>query len=131
LDIKFGFNDKTLRQFGYQKLGLFNIMKQINTVAFQLKILNSMKIHPMFHVSCFIIRALPNSTIPRRTQRPTPPIVVNGEQKYEVNEILNSRISHRYLQYLIHWQGYDISERLWKLVENLLNAMEKMKNFHM
>ncbi len=85
----------------------------------------------MFHVSCFIIRALPNSTIPRRTQRPTPPIVVNGEQKYEVNEILNSRISHRYLQYLIHWQGYDISERLWKLVENLLNAMEKMKNFHM
>jgi hypothetical protein len=69
------------------------------------------------------------STIPRKTHEPPPPIIINGEQEYEVEGILYSRISHRQLQYLVHWQGYDISEHRWELVENLSNAMEKMKTF--
>jgi hypothetical protein len=67
-------------------------VKQINIVAFQLKFPDSMKIHPTFHVS--LLEPYHVSTIPRRTHKPTPPIVVNGEQKYEVEEILDSRISH-------------------------------------
>jgi hypothetical protein len=67
-------------------------MKQINTVAFQFKLLDSMKIHPVFHVS--LLEPYHVSTIPRKTHKPTPLIVVNGEKKYKVEEILNSRISH-------------------------------------
>ncbi len=88
-----------------------------------------MKIHRMFHVS--LLEPYHVSTILGRTHEPPPPIVVDDEQKYEVEKILNSRISHRQLQYLIHWQGYDISECTWELVENLSSAMEEMKNFHM
>jgi hypothetical protein len=88
-----------------------------------------MKIHPMFHVS--LLESYHVSTIIRRTQEPPPPIVVDDEQKYEVEEILNSRRSYRQLQYLVHWHGYDISERTWELIKNLSNAMEKVKNFHM
>jgi hypothetical protein len=79
----------------------------------------------MFHC-CYRV-----STILRKTHEPPPPIIINGEQEYEVEGILYSRISHRQLQYLVHWQGYDISERSWELVENLSSAMEKMKDFHM
>ncbi len=52
-------------------------------------------------------------------------------KKYKVKEILDSRISHHQLQYLVHWQGYDIIECTWEPIENLSNAMEKMKDFHM
>jgi hypothetical protein len=67
-------------------------MKQINTVAFQFKLLNSMKIHPIFHVS--LLEPYHASTIPGKTQKPTPSIILNGEQEYEVEEILDSTISH-------------------------------------
>ncbi len=75
----------------YQKLGLFTIMKQINIVTFQLKLPNSMKIHSMFHVS--LLEPYHAATIPGKTHKPPPAIIVNGEQEYEVEEILNSRIS--------------------------------------
>jgi len=118
---------RPLEKLDYQKFGPFTIMEQINIVAFQLKLLNSMKFHLMFHVSLL----LPCFYHSKETHEPPPPIIINGEQEYEVEGILYSRISHRQLQYLVHWQGYDISERSWELVENLSNAMEKMKNFHM
>jgi hypothetical protein len=59
-----------------------------------------MKIQLVFHVS--LLEFYHASTILRRTHEPTPPIVINGEQEYEVEEILDSWISHHYLQYLIH-----------------------------
>jgi hypothetical protein len=81
----------------------------------------------VFHVSW--LELYRSSTIPRRTHEPPPPIVVDGEQEYKVEKILDSKISHRKLQYLVHWQSYDINERFWELVENLSNVMEKMKTF--
>jgi hypothetical protein len=59
-----------------------------------------MNIHPMFHVS--LLQPYHVSTIPRKTHEPPPPIIVDGEQEYKLKEILNSRISHHQLQYLVH-----------------------------
>jgi len=53
-----------------------------------------MKIHPMFHVHVSLLEPYHISIIPGRTHKPPPPIVVDGEQEYEVEKILNSRISH-------------------------------------
>jgi hypothetical protein len=63
-------------------------------MTFQLKFPDSMKIHPMFHVS---LLEHYHSTIPRKTNEPPPLIVVDGEQKYKVEKILDSRISHHQL----------------------------------
>ncbi len=60
-----------------------------------------MKIHLMFDVS--LLEPYHAFTILRRTHEPPPLIVVNGEQEYEVEEILDSRISHHQLQDLVHW----------------------------
>jgi hypothetical protein len=46
------------------------------------------------HVSCFIIGTHHVTTIPRRTHEPLPPIIIDGEQKYEVEKFLDSKISH-------------------------------------
>jgi len=102
-------------------------MKQINTMAFQFKLSDSMKIHLEFHVS--LLESYHASTIPGKTHKPPPPIGVDGEQKYRVEKILDLRISHHQLQYLVHWVGYDISECTWEPVKNLSNAMEKVKDY--
>jgi len=69
-----------------------------------------MKIHLVFHVS--LLEPYHASTIPRRTHKPPPPIIAHGEKEYEVKVILDLRISHCQLQYLVHWQGYDINKRI-------------------
>ncbi len=42
---------RPLEKLDHQRLGPFLILKQINVVAFQLKLLGFMKIHFVFHVS--------------------------------------------------------------------------------
>jgi hypothetical protein len=63
-------------------------MKQMNIMAFQFNFLNSMKIHLAFHVS--LLESYQTSTIPRRIHEPHQPFVVDGEQEYEVEEIVDS-----------------------------------------
>ncbi len=65
-------------------------MKQNNVVAFQLKLPSSMTIHPMFHVS--LLEPYHASTILGRIHDPPLPIEVDGEDEYEIVDILDSKI---------------------------------------
>ncbi len=89
---------------------------------------SSMKIHPVFHVS--LLEPYKESTIPGRLPAPLPPIEINGEEEFEVFKIIDSRINRRRLKYLVHWQGYEISERTWELAANLANAPKMINKFH-
>ncbi len=112
----------------YRRLGPFLVTKQINEVAYRLNLPSSMKIHPVFHVS--LLEPYKESTIPGRLQQPPPPIEIDGEEEFEVSEILDSRINRRKLEYLVHWQGYEVSERTWEPATNLDNAPEMIEEFH-
>jgi hypothetical protein len=57
-------------------------MKQINVVAFQLKLIISMKIHHVFHVS--LLEPYHVSTILGKICEPAPPNEISDEQKYEM-----------------------------------------------
>jgi hypothetical protein len=35
-----------------------------------------------------------------------PPTLVDGEEEYEVKEILDSRMCYNCLEYLVKWKGY-------------------------
>jgi hypothetical protein len=59
-----------------------------------------------------------------------PPFEIDGEEKYEVENILNSKISNCQLQYLVQWNWYDVNEHTWELIKNLSNVMEKVHKFH-
>ena len=63
-------------------------MEKINDVAYKLKLLQSMRIHPVFQVSLLTAFVKPNGY-----QEPVNPdlIVVEGEFEFEVEKILASR----------------------------------------
>ncbi|KAG0593965.1 hypothetical protein M758_UG035900 [Ceratodon purpureus] len=124
-------NLKTRRpsdKLDYRRLGPFPVVKQINKVAYRLELLASMKIHPVFHVS--LLEPYKESTLPGRVQEPPHAIEIEGDEEFEVSEILDSCIHRRRLEYLVHWHGYDISKRTWKPASNLQNAPEMIQEFH-
>jgi len=70
-------------------------VKQINVMAFQLKFLGSMRIHCVFYVS--LLEPYHASTILGRMHNPFPLIEIDGEQDYEMDDILDSQVfSHQF-----------------------------------
>jgi hypothetical protein len=63
-----------------------------------------MKIHPVFHVS--LLEPVATDPIPGQVPPPVPPIIVDNEEEYEVEEILDFRRRRNQLQYLVKWTGY-------------------------
>ena len=91
-------------------------------------------VHPVFHVS-MLEPATPNS-IPNRIQSPLPPVEIDGEPKYEISEILDSKVDkcrrHCNVLYLVRWAGYEGTdeETSWVLASELGNAPEIVSDFH-
>lgn len=125
-------NIKTTRpmdKLDYKRLGPFEIVKPVGTRAYRLLLPASMgRLHPVFHVS--LLEPYGVSDIPGRTQPPPPPIEIDGEMEWEVEAILDSRRRRGQLQYLIHWRGYDESQRSWEPASNVENCPELLTDFH-
>jgi hypothetical protein len=97
-------------------LGPFKIIAQINLISYRLELPPTMHIHQVFHVS--LLEPYKKTQIPSQIPPPPPPIETNHDVEYEVEEILDSRLRHRRLEYFIHWKGYGISERTWEPSSN-------------
>ena len=91
-------------------------------------------IHPVFHVSQ-LEPATPNM-IPNRIQTLPPPVNINSETEYEIEEILNLKIDRQHwnckLLYLICWSRYEGTdeETSWLLADELRHASELIHDFH-
>lgn len=104
------------------------IQKQINNVTYCLELPSSIKIHSIIHVS--LLERYKELNIPSQRQPPPPMVEVNNHIEFEVEEVLDSRIRYRRLQYLFYWHGYDINNYIWKRVDNLVNTQMKVLMFH-
>ena len=70
-------------------------------------------LHPVFPV--VKLMPAPVDLIPgQRSDPPPDPVLVDGEQQYEVEAILDSRISRGRLQYLVQWKGYSYEHNSWE-----------------
>jgi hypothetical protein len=84
-----------------------------------------MDIHPIFHVT--LLEPVCNNPLLGQVT-PTPgPVIVEGELEYEVEEVLDSRMFRRQLQYLIKWQGWDVLT--WEYATEV-NKLKAIDDFH-
>ena len=60
-----------------------------------------MKIHPVFHVS--LLTPVPRDPHPGHIPPAPPAVLVDGEEEYEVEEILDSKLVRKRLKYLVQW----------------------------
>jgi hypothetical protein len=84
-----------------------------------------MDIYTIFYVS--LLEPVPNDPLPGQVTPVPGPIIVEGEPEYNVEEILNSHIFRRQLQYLIKWQGWDVLT--WEYATQV-NKVKAIDDFH-
>ena len=60
---------------------------------------------------------------------PPPPNIVGGEERYEVEEVIDSHIYRRKLQHLVRWKCYRHEENLW-LAEGDIDTPELIMEFY-
>ena len=111
-----------------RRYGPFPIEEAVSNVAYRVTLPTHMKIHNVFHVD-LLTPFVSTTTYGEAYSRP-PPELVNEEEQYEIEEIIDMRRKGRWkkLEYLVHWKGYPISERSWVKHEDL-HAPELLKEF--
>ena len=109
-------------------LGPYLVERRVGRYAYRLVLPPLMRfLHPVFNV----VKLSPTPRIVGRCRNPPPPPeLLDGEEEYIVEEILNSRMFQRKLQYLVKWEGYGIEGNTWEYSENLAHAPEKVTEFH-
>jgi hypothetical protein len=76
-------------------------------------------VHPVFHGS--LLRPYtPNdaSLFPNRNPPRPAPVLVNDQEEYHVDRIVDERVIHRKRQFLICWAGYSMADDTWEPAEN-------------
>ncbi len=86
-------------------VGPFKILRQITPVSFRLALPAHYRISPTFHVSLLKPAGGPRGEEIQEEagDQRAPPLIVDGEEAYQVREILDSRRRGRILQYLVDW----------------------------
>jgi Chromo (CHRromatin Organisation MOdifier) domain len=102
--------------------GLFEIEEVLGPVTYQLKLPESWWIHKVFHAA-LLWPYRENKVYGENYIRPLPDIE-EGEEVYEVEQILKHKKCGRGYEYLIKWVGYPITKASWEPKSNLTGATD-------
>ena len=108
-------------------VGPFRVSKVVSPVAYGLDLPPRWKIHPVFHVSN--LKRYFRSDQFARVEQPPPPVLVEGEEEYEVESILRHKGKGASRLYQVLWKGYPITEASWEPESNLQNAPDILEDY--
>jgi hypothetical protein len=117
------------RKMSPRRIGPFTISQKVSSVAYRLDLPTHMNIHNVFHVD-LISPYTETAEYGIPFKRPAPE-TIEGEEEYEVDEIIAER-KHgrkRQRQYLVRWKGYPASDNSWVSKDDL-HAPELLQEFY-
>ena len=119
------------KKLGEKRYGPFEVLGKEGLTAYRLKLPTTWKkIHPVFN-EALLTPYKPPTYPQQQLPRPAPPVVIEGDEEYEVNEILDSRMRGSKLQYLVRWKDYPTRvDWTWEPESNIMHAPEAIKDFH-
>ncbi len=96
-----------------KQYGPFLITKVLEPVTYQLRLPEQWSIHPVFHVD--LLTPYKETEFHGHNFKWPLPDLIDGEEEYEVERIIDSRHfgRGRQVQYLVHWKGYPKSDDQW------------------
>ncbi|KAG9225531.1 hypothetical protein CCMSSC00406_0003034 [Pleurotus cornucopiae] len=116
------------RKLKQKKIGPYEVVAVPTKNAITLKIPKTLSIHPT--ISTHQTEKANMPTIPGQKTPPPPLVQIQGENEYEVENILDSRLRQGRLEYLVKWKGYTDEHNTWEPKKNLENAPEQTRAFH-
>ena len=106
--------------------GSFKVKWVINPYAYKLDLPRAYGVHSVFHVN--LMDPVATDPLEGHWQEPSPPILINGEEEWLVEEILDARKIRRSLNYLVKWIGFDNST--WQPAANITHSPELLQEFY-
>ena len=126
LSMKHYKSDRPSKKLDNQMIGPFRITEQVGH-AYRLDLPSTMKIHDVF--SPDKLRKAANDPLPGQVQEPPEPVEINDDEEWEVEQILDSRIHRKKLQYRVKWLGFD-EDRTWYPASNFMGSPHRLRTFH-
>ena len=119
----------TLAKLAPKCHGLFQIVKEISPVAYQLTLPRAWMIHNVFH-SSLLTHYKETCESGAQFQCP-PPELIDNKEEYKVEQIINHCHygKHHQLQYLIHWKGYSAADNTWEPADQV-HANKLVRTYH-
>lgn len=113
------------KKLDHHRLGPYEVFKFVGSNAARLRLPDTMRLHPVFHVSLLEHAC---DSLPGQQSPPPPAVIVYREEEWEVERILDSRLYYRRLQDFVKWKGYGAP--LWQPAENMEHPGEAVQDFH-
>ena len=107
-------------------VGPYRVKEIISSNAVKLELPSTVKIHPVVNISS--VRRYVGQVKGQRKEQPAP-VIIEGEEEWEVERILNKRKVRGKDKYLVHWKGFTAESDTWEGRENLENAKEAIEEF--
>ena len=112
----------------------YKIIVQPGTLLFTLCLSESIySVHPVFYVS--MLEPTTSNTFSKRIQPAPAPVIIDREPKYEISQIVDSKIDHQQVCKLLHkviWLEYEDTgdKSKWIPASELTHATNLVSDFH-
>ncbi len=116
--------ERSFRKLNHKWIESYKIKKLLKNTC-QLNLSSSMKIHDTFHIS--LLRFAATDSLTDQIQSSPFSIVIDDEEEYEINDILNSRYHYEKLQYKVAWIDH-FSDKAWYSTKNFQDHSKKILN---
>jgi len=125
-DLKYQMMERRTEKLTERFVGPYKIKKIISSNAVELELSSTVKIHLVVNVSR--IQRYVGQVEGQRKKQPAP-VVIKGEEEWEVERILNKRQIRGKDKYLVQWKGFTAESDTWEGKENLENAKEAIEEY--
>ena len=95
---------RSFKKLNDKMLNSFQIIESVDSF-YKLKLSETMRIHDVFHSE--FLHSVVDDSLSDQKNESSKSIVINNEDEWEINDILNSRWYQRRLQYRVKWKSYD------------------------
>jgi len=125
-DLKYQMARRRTEKLTERFISPYRIKKVVSSNAIELELPSTVKIHPVVNVSR--IRRYVGQVEGQKREQPLL-VIIEREEEWEVERILNKRRVRGKNKYLVCWKGFTTESDTWERRENLRNAKEAIEEF--